>query len=49
MTQVNISTFRNNLTKYLRMVRYEGETVRVVDEKTKEVMVDIVSPEEKRK
>jgi len=47
MTTVSITDFRDNLATYLRLVKYEGERLMVVDSKMDEVMVEVVPPLEK--
>jgi len=48
MTTVSITDFRDNLATYLRLVKYEGEMLEIVDRKMGEVMVEINPPQKKR-
>lgn len=47
MTSVSITDFRDNLATYLRLVKYKGEILRVVDEKMGEPMVKVSPLKEK--
>lgn len=42
MTIISISTFRKDMAKYLRLVQYKGERIRIVDGKMKHVVGDII-------
>lgn len=44
MTKTSITDFRDNLSAYLRLVKYKGETVRIVDEKIGELMAELNPP-----
>lgn len=44
MTTTSITNFRNNLSTYLRLVKYKGETVKIVDEKMKKPMAEVTPP-----
>lgn len=48
MTTVSITDFRDNLATYLRLVKYEGERLIVVDRKMDKIMVEITSPIEEK-
>jgi len=41
MITVSVTDFRNNLSEYLRKVKYMGEKVVVMDEKIGEPMVEV--------
>lgn len=41
---VSISEFRENLSMYLRLARYKGESVTIVDEKIDETVGMLVPP-----
>lgn len=42
--RVSISDFRDNLSDYLRLTKYKGETVVIVDEKIGEAMAELSPP-----
>lgn len=44
MTNVSITDFRTNLAEYLRLVKYNGEKVVIVDEKIGEAMAELSPP-----
>jgi len=48
MTTVSITDFRDNLATYLRLVKYGGAMLEIVDRKMGEVMVEVNPPKEKR-
>lgn len=48
MTTISITVFRDNLATYLRLVKYKGETIRIVDEKMDEVMAELNPPKKNR-
>lgn len=45
MNTVSVTDFRDNLSVYLRLVKYKGESVRIVDEKIGEIMGELNPPE----
>ena len=44
MVKVTVGDFRSNLAGYLRLARYQGETVVIVDGKIGEPMAELVPP-----
>ncbi len=49
MTRVSITDFRDNLAMYLRIAKYKGETILIVDDKMDEPMAEVGPPMEKSK
>lgn len=47
MINISITDFRTNLAEYLRLVKYKGEKVVIVDEKIGEVMAELSPPGKK--
>ncbi len=45
MNTVSVTEFRNNLSEYLKLAKYKGESINIFDEKSKKTVARLTPPE----